>query len=57
MSGRNIEAGHCYALKETVNASWPRYRESAQEQGVKPVSRKVYARVLVDKVSARACRL
>ena len=52
MTGRNIEGGHCYGVKEAVASTFPRYRKDAKKQTppVVPVSRHVYTRVLADKV-------
>ena len=52
MTGRNIEGGHCYAVKEAAAATYPEYCASANAAtpAIRPVSRKVYNRVLSDKV-------
>ena len=46
-----LAGGHCYAVKEALASTYPQYRKSAEAATppVKPVSRKVYGRVLGDK--------
>ena len=52
-SEQSIRLGHCFAIREAITASYPRYCKHAEEKGVSPVSLRVYKRVLSSKVFTR----
>lgn len=42
--------GHCYAMRERIATTLPRYRAEAKAKGIPPVSKEVYRRILSSKV-------
>ena len=44
--------GHCFAMREHISTTLPRYKADAKKKGITPVSERVYRRVLSSKVSA-----
>ena len=49
-SEQSTQRGHCFAVKEAVEATFPRYQRNAEKKGVDPVAQRVYRRVLSQRV-------
>ena len=49
-SEQAIRRGHCFAVREAISSSYPRYREHAIKNDIKPVSLKVFKRIFASKV-------
>ena len=41
-SEQAIQRGHCFAVKEALSATFPRYQQSADKAGVPPVPERIY---------------
>ena len=49
-SEQAIRRGHCFAIREAISSSYPRYREDAIKHGVNPVALKVFKRIFASKI-------
>ena len=49
-SEQAIRRGHCFAIREAISSSYPRYRQDATKHEIKPVSLKVFKRIFASKV-------
>ena len=45
-----VKRGHCFAIREAISTTLPRYKAHAKKKGITPVSERVYRRVLSSKV-------